>query len=625
VMTASAIRFHWVLMAAVMLLPGLAWGQNAGSKTSPFEQLRWVNDQPEVFVQSEWYRPVAIEGVQVKEILDFCTRQWPGLMKKRFGEDLPEALELMGQPLPRKVTLALVRLSDGQAVELKGIAMSAANRRAILQANRQDASIPQRPIRRRNSGKPPTTISHAQALEDIEEFQRRLDDQFAYRHLRGIDLDAELDALRNSLQEMERHQNFVVSEHLAAQLNVVLAKFGDGHASASHRSVMRPTFHPPFLMQDAEGGVVAFLPDRSGFLDNQRPFILAIDGVPIDDWIDTVRPDITSGSPQLVRTRALRGLRDVELLRVRRGLPGGKTTRTTGPQPGKSLRCTLATGPNDPEPIDVEVPMTVDRPTYGSWPRSVSTVTDDKIGYLRLAQMDRSNVWDIRAAMEAFQDTDGLIVDVRGNGGGTRQGLITLAGYLLGPDEQPWVGNVAKYRLSRQFDKDHLEARYMYRQDDPRWTDSQRAAIAAFAEDFQPEWDPGEGFSDWHYLVLDRSDDPAEFFYDKPVIILSDPVCFSATDIFLGALADRPRITLMGKASGGGSARSQGFTLSNSGVEVRCASMASFRPDGRTYDGRGIEVDIEIDPAPDDVLQGSGDRVLEAAIERIRSNSTPGP
>ena len=80
----------------------------------------------------------------------------------------------------------------------------------------------------------------------------------------------------------------------------------------------------------------------------------------------------------------------------------------------------------------------------------------------------------------------------------------------------------------------------------------------------------------------------------------------------------------MGKASGGGSARAQRFQLNHSGVEVRCASMASFRPDGRTYDGRGIEVDIEIEPGIRDALWGGGDRGLNAAIKRIQSKPVPG-
>ena len=92
----------------------------------------------------------------------------------------------------------------------------------------------------------------------------------------------------------------------------------------------------------------------------------------------------------------------------------------------------------------------------------------------------------------------------------------------------------------------------MYRQDDKRWTDAQRDSVDAFAEGFVPEWDEEEGFSEWHYLVLDRTGHADEYFYSKPIVVLSDAGCFSATDIFLGAMAMHPRVTIMGSASSGG-------------------------------------------------------------------------
>jgi C-terminal processing protease CtpA/Prc len=222
----------------------------------------------------------------------------------------------------------------------------------------------------------------------------------------------------------------------------------------------------------------------------------------------------------------------------------------------------------------------------------------------------------LRAAMDAFADTRGLVVDVRGNGGGSRDLLLALAGYLIGPDEPAVVGNVAAYRLAPGFPADHLEARFLRRADWSGWSARQRDAIAALA--FEPEWTPREETSEWHYLVLDRTGDPGEHHYDAPVAILSDAGCFSATDVFLGALELLPRVTLVGQASSGGSARSQAFRLPATGIEVRCASMASFRPDGRLYDGRGVEVDVEVLPDPGDLVTGGGDAQLDAALRSLR-------
>jgi C-terminal processing protease CtpA/Prc len=52
-------------------------------------------------------------------------------------------------------------------------------------------------------------------------------------------------------------------------------------------------------------------------------------------------------------------------------------------------------------------------------------------------------------------------------------------------------------------------------------------------------------------------------------------------------------------------------------VRVALSSMASFQPDGRLYDGNGIEPDIIIEPTITDVL-GTTDTTMDAAIAHIR-------
>ena len=593
-----------ISLVGLMLLaftPAAAIAQMADEKSSPFEALRWNEDFPEVMVQSIWYRPVSIQGVEIDAIMAHCKKAHGRRAKKRFGEDLPVILQEMGHSLPAVVDLKLVRLDDGVEVILTDVPSTKRNRTAIWQSNRERDQTNRRTQTRSST----SHLSRQEALADIAELKNRLDDQFAYRHLKDIDLLGQLDPICTSLEDQ------VKIEDLSLKLHLLMMTFGDGHAGVRSQYAIRATHYPPFLLADAANGTVAFKPDRSGFLDPERPYILAIDGQSIDELVDVARPWITDGSEQLIRTRGLRELRNLELIRSHLGQ---KEKRT--------LTCTLATGSDDPDPVVVEVPMSTERPTYGDWPRRETEIIDGNIGYLRINRMDDRLVPMIQSSMDAFRQTDGLIVDVRGNGGGTRLPLITLAGYLLGPDEQPWVGNVARYRLSDEFGRNHLDARYMYRADDPRWSGAQRKAIADLASDFQPEWDHAEGFSEWHYLVLDRTGSDSEYFYDKPVVILSDADCFSATDIFLGAFVDRPRITIMGQPSGGGSARSQGFRLPNSGIEIRCASMASFRPDGRLYDGRGIEVDREVMPGPEHFVRGGDDAVLDAAIQHLQSSTT---
>lgn len=567
--------------------------QDRQRQVSPFDGLRWKDGAPEVQVDEAWYRPVSIHGASVEEILAHCEKRWPGKREKRFAEDLVEAVEGLGVTLPEAVDLVLVRLSDGEQVRLTGVVMTSARRNALRDVANASSRRPSRAL-------PPASLPRAKALADVGEFRARLEDQFAYLRWKGVDLGEALDELSGTFEEE------VASVDLADGLNRILLRFGDGHAGVSSPHTGRPELYPPVLLVEADGGVVAIRPDRSGFLDRRRPFVVGIDGMKIGAWVDALRPWIVDGSPQVVRARALSMLRELVVWRAE-----------LGREASDSVVYELASKPNAKSGKALRLELGGRRPTYGDWPLGESRVLDSGLGYLRIPRMDSDLEPELRRALGEFRETRGLVVDVRGNGGGSRSLLLALAGYLVGPEEEPLVGNVCAYRESSRFEDDHLEARFAYRADDERWTEAQAGAIAEVERAFEPEWDPGAGFSAWHYLVLDRTGHPDEYFYDRPVVVLCDAGCFSATDIFLGALELHPRVTLMGATSGGGSARTQGFRLPGSGLEVRCASMASFRPDGRLYDGRGIEVDVEVAPAAGDFLEGGGDRPLEKAVEQL--------
>lgn len=582
------------MLAALLLATTCLPLQSHDVRASPFDELRWNQDAPEVLVGESWYVPRAIDEISVEDILEFCDTRWLGQRQKRFGEDLIEVLDALGWEGDLFVELDLTLISSGEEVRLEAVEMTTDKRNAIRSAGRGDT--------RRVA---PATLSRELALQDIDVFEVRLREQFAYIGLNDVDLDSELEAVRDSLGES------TATHELARALNRVLMRFGDGHAGVRARSTdaLPGDRYLPFLLADSAQGVIAFTPTRRGLVEPDAPVVLALDGRPLVEWLAVVQSDIAAGSPQLVRSRSLRGLREFDALRRRLGL-----------EPGAPLTVTFAT-PDGTGEVERELGLSSRRPTYGAWPVAESRRLDTDIGYLRIDRMD-DELGALRSSMEAFADTRGLIVDVRGNGGGSRELLLALAGYLIGPDEVPVVGNVAKYRLSLRFRTDHLNSRYVHRAGWPGWTDPQRAAIEGVASTFEPEWSPEdgtgpEGFSEWHYLVLDRTGHPREFAYAGPVVILSDAGCFSATDIFLGAMELLPQVTLLGTASSGGSARTESFRLPASGIEVRCASMASFRPDGRLYDGRGIEVDHEILLEPGGFLIGGVDNQLEAAVQLL--------
>jgi C-terminal processing protease CtpA/Prc len=253
-------------------------------------------------------------------------------------------------------------------------------------------------------------------------------------------------------------------------------------------------------------------------------------------------------------------------------------------------------------------------------PRRDSGLIDGDVGYLRLAIMDDAAVREVATWMPRFRETRGLIVDVRGNSGGSRDALRALFPYVMSQTDSPRVVNAAKYRLHSSFAEDHLGgSRFMYRESSPEWTPEERAAIASFKTTFVPQWTPPDDeFSAWHYLVMSRRTNPDAFVYDKPVIILQDENSFSATDIFVSAFKGWRGVTLVGTPSGGGSARQLATRLPVSGLSVNLASMASFQLNGRLHDGNGTQPDVLVLPEPGYFLVGGRDNVLERALELLR-------
>ncbi|HKS16138.1 MAG TPA: S41 family peptidase, partial [Planctomycetota bacterium] len=218
-------------------------------------------------------------------------------------------------------------------------------------------------------------------------------------------------------------------------------------------------------------------------------------------------------------------------------------------------------------------------------------------------------------------NTRGLVIDVRGNGGGTRDILRAIFPYFMKATDPLHVANIAAYRLPPDVAPDkeegYLQDRELHPVTSSAWSPEERISIEKFAKMFKPEWVPPAGqFSAWHYFALKRG--AAPFHYERPAVILMDTNCFSATDIFLAAFKGWRNVTLIGTPSGGGSGRAQRYTLTNSKIQLKLSSIASFRRDGSMYDGKGVAPDVEVHPQPGDFLRARSDSVLGSALKRFK-------
>lgn len=445
----------------------------------------------------------------------------------------------------------------------------------------------------------PRSLSKEDRLSDLNHLEQRLEDQSSYLLFNKFDHKKSFNELRRKPGTRFKTLEF------ARSLQNVIAQIGDSHAKVKINLNSENDRYLPFIIADSSEGIVAIKKDHSKLLSNEHPFIKTIDGKNIDYWLDIASRYIEQGSPQLIRSKSLRLLRSFDHIRTESGV--SKTDSITVTL--QSLR--------GKKSIKKKLKTSKIKLRSGKVILEGSKILKGNIGYLRIPSMDSSGVEKITSNMSTFHKTKGLIIDVRSNRGGSYEILRALYGYFTEKNTPPYVTNIAAYRLSSIFKHDHLHYRPTYRMQNNKWSKSERKAIELSIEEFKPEWPlPKDKFSAWHFMILGKSGNPAQYHYNKPVVVLSNAESFSATDGFLSAFSDLPNIRVIGQASAGGSGASQSFILPNSNIQIKLSSMASFRPNGMLFDGNGINVDIPIMPAPEDFL-GRSDRVLEKAIDFI--------
>ncbi|MBK6942130.1 MAG: hypothetical protein IPH13_18275 [Planctomycetes bacterium] len=568
-------------------------------RVAPFSGLRVDGDVVEIRVDGDWVRWIAIDGIEVTTIVAHAKRTFRDRWTKRIGEDLVEVLAGLDHELGDECTLRVADLDGGNERDLADTTVTSDKRRDVLVANRKAFEDPVEPPRA-------ARLSSAQVERDVDVFFAALEERFAYAGHGDVDLDA----LRAETLGELRALGECDATRLGLTLTRVLARFVDGHARVDPDPLEASTTQfLPFLTEFAAGKLVAFEADRSALLDAERPYVVALDGVPIERWIAAADAYIARGAPAYRGHRATRVLRCLGLLRADLGIAAADAVVVTlGDASGKDTTTIARRVASSP-------------PRFGTWPRNTTHTRDDGIAIVRIESMDDEPEFldRIEREIERAKDAEGLILDVRGNGGGSRALLVRLAPHFLDPKAPPVIANIAAKRL---FDGDDADARegllanrFLFPAGSSEFDAGTKAFLAQHMKTFRPQWTLPQGaFSAWHFLVL-RPDAKA-WRVGCPVVVLQDGGCFSATDIFLGAFEQFPNVTLVGTASGGGSGRVQPVELPASGSTVMLSSMASFRADGRMYDGRGVAPVVEVTVLPTDFI-GATDAAVEVAARML--------
>ena len=172
----------------------------------------------------------------------------------------------------------------------------------------------------------------------------------------------------------------------------------------------------------------------------------------------------------------------------------------------------------------------------------------------------------------AFSSCDGLIIDVRDNGGGQ---LSTVQ------------------QLASRFTTEDFTSGYIRHKTGPGHND----------------------FSDF-YPITQETAESNRIHFAKPVAILTNRKCYSATNDFVSVMSNLPQVCIIGDCTGGGSGLPFSSELPNGWV-IRFSASPIYNTQ-KKHTEFGIEPDIHVELTQEDISNGF-DTIIERAKKWILS------
>lgn len=196
-------------------------------------------------------------------------------------------------------------------------------------------------------------------------------------------------------------------------------------------------------------------------------------------------------------------------------------------------------------------------------PSVESRMLEDDIAYLRLFTFGEDTTRDMTSALRELlrQDPRGLVLDLRGNGGGFLGTAVNVASEFLAG------GEVLTERFADGSDKVY---------------DATRGGLAT----------------------------------EIPMVVLINEGSASASEIVAGAIQDQDRATLVGTTSFGKGSVQNWIPLSGDGGAVRVTVARWYTPNGRQIREEGLEPDIIVERTPADI-EGDRDPQLDRAVDLL--------
>lgn len=193
------------------------------------------------------------------------------------------------------------------------------------------------------------------------------------------------------------------------------------------------------------------------------------------------------------------------------------------------------------------------------------TILEDNIGYISYTSFsDGIGEGNLDEALSYLAACNGLIIDVRNNGGGN----LTYS-----------------TRLAARFTNERVLTGYILHKTGPGHSD----------------------FSEPEPIYVDPSDGVR---WQKKAVVLTNRHSYSATNDFINAMRYMPQVTLLGDKSGGGSGLPFTSELPN-GWTVRFSASPHLDADKQQIEF-GIDPDVKVDMTEEDKTRGL-DTLIEAA------------
>lgn len=234
--------------------------------------------------------------------------------------------------------------------------------------------------------------------------------------------------------------------------------------------------------------------------------------------------------------------------------------------------------------------------------KNLFQIDKNDIAYLRVPSMvDQEDVPVFFQAINEFmlkaKTSVSLIIDVIGNGDGTRHLIQELAGYFVHPDAS-YIVNATRQRgklpLNKDL-KDDLHNRFLFSKDE--LDHKEQKLVDNFMTSFVPMYSlDDKKYSEFHYYILNGQKlTKNKYHYNKPIYIIANEKSFSAASVLVSIFKGFPNIKIVGVNTDGSSGNSERFELPNSKLRGKISTMVSFQKNGKILDGIGTKPDINIE------------------------------